>query len=199
LDRFRHRSQSADLRATCILKSAMSASPLDSERVGLDNHGPPRILENGVFQRQARLDIHLLRSWPMTTHPLLPLHRPPHHPRPRRPHPQHRPRPRHLDPELPSGRAATVSALHILGFVLRAGWRFDLAPVWFLPEVGVGYADERFAPVVGSSSQNAALTRFFGGGRIGWSSAVGPRLHLEPAIYGDSRIRLSLNDGTEMA
>ena len=63
----------------------------------------------------------------------------------------------------------------------------------------MGYADERFAPVVGSSSQNAALTRFFGGGRIGWSSAVGPRLHLEPAIYGDSRIRLSLNDGTEMA
>ena len=84
---------------------------------------------------------------------------------------------------LPPGEVPP-SPLYILGFVLRAGWRFDLSPVWFLPEVGVGYASERFADIFDGPSENANLTRFFGGGRIGWSSPLGPQLHLEPAIYG---------------
>jgi hypothetical protein len=72
---------------------------------------------------------------------------------------------------------APYSLLYTVGFTLRAGWRFDVAPVWFLPEIGGGYAVERYLEV-------GTLGRFFGGGRIGWSGVIRPELRFEPSIYG---------------
>ncbi len=84
------------------------------------------------------------------------------------------------------------SPLYLAGFVLRAGWRFDVAPVWFLPEVGAGYAVERFAGTPTqiapgnyvSAPADVGLARLFGGGRIGWSGVLRPELDLEPSIDG---------------
>jgi hypothetical protein len=82
------------------------------------------------------------------------------------------------------GEEVPPSPLYIAGFLVRAGWRFDVAPVWLLPEIGAGYAVERFATISGGPSLNANLARFFAGGRIGWSGPLQPDLHLEPSIYG---------------
>ena len=86
-----------------------------------------------------------------------------------------------------SGYGYTTSPLYLVGFTLRAGWRFDLgAAVWFLPEIGGSYAVEHF--VLGAYEMPPApsprVARFFGGGRVGWSGALRPELRFEPSIYG---------------
>lgn len=81
----------------------------------------------------------------------------------------------------------TPSPLYTVGFTLRAGWRFDIAqaPVWLLPEIGAGYSVERLVPAIdGTSAPSPHLTRFFGGGRVGWTYALRPELRFEPAIFG---------------
>jgi hypothetical protein len=88
---------------------------------------------------------------------------------------------------LPSGTyiAATQPVgdpLYLVGFTLRAGWRFDLGPVWLLPEIGGGYAVERFQFPEGMVLD---LGRFFGGARVGWSGVLlAPELRFEPSIFG---------------
>src|SRR5205807_564135 len=72
-----------------------------------------------------------------------------------------------------------TSLLYIAGFTLRAGWRFDVGPFFLLPEIGAGYALERF-----TMNGDAHVGRVFGGGRAGWSGPLGPGLRIEPAIYG---------------
>jgi hypothetical protein len=81
------------------------------------------------------------------------------------------------------------SPLYVTGFTFRAGWRFDVAPVWFLPELGASYDVEHFLSGVQDvvyvyPSTTAAMERFFVGGRIGWSGVLGPEVRFEPSIYG---------------
>ncbi len=42
-----------------------------------------------------------------------------------------------------TGPVASLPALYVVGFRVRAGWRFDVGPVWLLPEIGGGYDVER--------------------------------------------------------
>jgi hypothetical protein len=68
-------------------------------------------------------------------------------PRPRRPPHRHAGPTVSADLDLGTSTRSTASdtlgvlpspaPLYIVGFVVRAGWRFDVAPVWFLPEIGV--------------------------------------------------------------
>ncbi len=80
--------------------------------------------------------------------------------------------------------------LYVTGFTFRAGWRFDLAPVWFLPELGAGYEVEHFPSSVQGlptlyPSTTAAMERFLVGGRIGWSGVgLGSAVQVEPSIFG---------------
>jgi hypothetical protein len=76
--------------------------------------------------------------------------------------------------------APRPSPLYIVGFRVRAGWRFDIGPVWLLPEIGGGYDKERF---VGTSVESS-LPRAFGGARAGLSLSLLPGLRIEPAVYG---------------
>jgi hypothetical protein len=78
------------------------------------------------------------------------------------------------------------SPLYTVGFALRAGWRFDVAPVWFLPEIGGGYAVEQYleASPTSAAPSNRPLGRLFLGGRIGWSGMLQPELRVEPSIFG---------------
>jgi hypothetical protein len=75
------------------------------------------------------------------------------------------------------------SALYVTGFRIRAGWRFDVGPVFLLPEIGGGYDVERFA-FSGFPTITSSLPRVFAGGRAGLSLPLAPLLRLEPAIYG---------------
>ena len=88
----------------------------------------------------------------------------------------------------PGGTASiypTPSPLYTVGFALRAGWRFDVAPVWFLPEIGAGYAVEHLTQVpTATAPESPHVARVFGGGRIGWSGAIRPELRFEPSIFG---------------
>ena len=77
------------------------------------------------------------------------------------------------------------SPLYTAGFGLRAGWRVDMAPVWFLPELGASYVVERSQQVPRAvPPSDLSLARFFVGGRVGWSGALRPELQFEPSIYG---------------
>jgi hypothetical protein len=79
----------------------------------------------------------------------------------------------------------TPSSPYTIGFTLRAGWRFDIGPVWLLPEIGGSYAVERFQAETAVTGQPTAhLSRFLAGGRIGWSGVGVPAIRFEPAIYG---------------
>ncbi len=64
------------------------------------------------------------------------------------------------------------------GFRVRGGWRFDLGPIWLVPEIGAGY--DVLYYFVGSVS----LPRVFGGARAGVSLPLAPTLRFEPGIYG---------------
>ncbi len=83
-----------------------------------------------------------------------------------------------------------ASPLYITGFTFRAGWRFDVAPVWLLPELGASYEVEHYPSSIEGiptvyPSTTAEMERFFVGGRIGWSGvAMGPQVQFEPSIYG---------------
>jgi hypothetical protein len=77
-----------------------------------------------------------------------------------------------------------ASPLYVLGFRVRAGWRFDLGPVWLLPEIGGGYDIERYVSDAGTTQQTPHLPRVFGGGRVGLSLSLGPGLRFEPGLYG---------------
>ncbi len=72
------------------------------------------------------------------------------------------------------------SPLYVVGFRVRAGWRFDLGPIWLLPELGGGYDNERDA----AGNPGVSLPRAFGGLRGGVSLPVAPAFRLEPAVYG---------------
>ena len=72
------------------------------------------------------------------------------------------------------------SPLYIVGFRARAGWRFDIGPLWLLPEIGGGYDVERFA----GAGVESSLPRAFGGARAGLSLPLLPALRLEPGVYG---------------
>ncbi len=78
----------------------------------------------------------------------------------------------------PAGTAQT-SLLYIAGFRIRAGWRFDLGPVFLVPEIGGGYDVQRF-----SGAPDGSLPRAFGGARGGLSLPLLPLLRLEPGVYG---------------
>jgi hypothetical protein len=82
----------------------------------------------------------------------------------------------------PTGPVASFPALYVVGFRVRAGWRFDVGPVWLLPEIGGGYDVERFHE--GAGVQGYALPRAFGGGRAGVSVPLAPSLRFEPGVYG---------------
>jgi hypothetical protein len=79
------------------------------------------------------------------------------------------------------GPTVGPSPLYIVGFRVRAGWRFDLGPIWLLPELGGGYDHERFAA---PGDPGVSLPRAFGGLRGGVSLPVAPALRLEPAVFG---------------
>jgi hypothetical protein len=81
----------------------------------------------------------------------------------------------------PSGPVASLPALYVVGFRLRAGWRFDVGPVWLLPEVGGGYDVERFHE--GTGIQGYPLPRAFTGARAGVSLPLAPLVQFEPGIY----------------
>jgi hypothetical protein len=77
----------------------------------------------------------------------------------------------------------TGAPLYIVGFRIRAGWRFDVGPVFLLPELGGGYDVEHFASL-GTVSVPLGVPRVFVGGRAGFSIPLAPALRFEPAIYG---------------
>ncbi len=81
----------------------------------------------------------------------------------------------------PDGGPTPPAALYLVGLRIRAGWRFDVGPVFLLPEIGGGYDVERFT---GAPSSALSLPRVFGGARAGLSLALAPALRFEPAIYG---------------
>jgi hypothetical protein len=81
-----------------------------------------------------------------------------------------------------TGPVASLPALYLVGFRLRAGWRFDVGPVWILPEIGGGYDVERMHE--GSGIQGYPLPRAFAGGRAGVSLPIAPLVRFEPGIYG---------------
>ena len=59
----------------------------------------------------------------------------------------------------------TPSPLYTVGFTFRAGWRFDVTPVWFLPEIGAGYAVEHLTQVpTATAAESPHIARLFGGG-----------------------------------
>jgi hypothetical protein len=80
------------------------------------------------------------------------------------------------------GSISPPAALYVTGLRLRAGWRFDVGPVWILPEVGGGYDVERFQD--GPSGGGHPLPRAFGGARAGVSLPLAPLVRFEPGIYG---------------
>lgn len=85
----------------------------------------------------------------------------------------------------PTGIYASPSPLYTAGFVLRVGWRFDVAPVWFVPEIGGGYVVERFEPIpTTTSAVSGHVGLLFGGGRFGFSVVVQPELRFEPGVFG---------------
>ena len=77
----------------------------------------------------------------------------------------------------------TGAPLYIVGFRIRAGWRFDVGPVFLLPELGGGYDVEHFASGT-TVSVPLGVPRVFAGGRAGFSIPLAPALRFEPAIYG---------------
>jgi hypothetical protein len=81
-----------------------------------------------------------------------------------------------------TGPVPGPAALYVAGFRIRAGWRFDIGPVWILPELGGGYDAERFQ--TGPTTQSYPLPRAFGGARAGLSLPLAAALRLEPAVYG---------------
>ncbi len=82
----------------------------------------------------------------------------------------------------PTGPVASLPALWIVGFRVRAGWRFDVGPVWLLPEIGGGYDVERTHE--GTGIHGYPLPRGFGGARAGVSLPLAPLVRFEPGIYG---------------
>jgi hypothetical protein len=94
-----------------------------------------------------------------------------------------------------SSPVVVTSPLYMVGFTLRAGWRFDVGSFFLQPEIGGGYAVERdtiapsFTATTGVGSVTGTpLGRFFGGGRAGFSGVLGPRLRIEPAIFGHAGV-----------
>jgi len=74
-----------------------------------------------------------------------------------------------------------LSKLYIVGFRLRAGWRFDIGPIFLVPEIGAGYDVQRYTEGYGAPS---SLPRVFGGARGGLSFSLAPPVRLEPGVYG---------------
>src|ERR1700760_2553381 len=61
-----------------------------------------------------------------------------------------------------------AAPLYVVGFTLRAGYRFDLGSFFLLPELGGGYVAERFVPEPGGGATTGSLggrsvSRFFVG------------------------------------
>jgi hypothetical protein len=74
---------------------------------------------------------------------------------------------------------------YVVGFRVRAGWRFDIGPFWILPEIGGGYDVERVVLVVEETrTVGSSLPRVFAGARAGLSFPLAPAVRLEPALYG---------------
>ncbi len=92
--------------------------------------------------------------------------------------------------------------VYLAGFLIRAGWRFDLGTVFLVPEIGGGYAVEPApsldgGPVCGGlpgggESCATGLFRGLGGLRAGLSFPLGPTVRFEPAIYGHAGYALYL-------
>jgi RNA polymerase sigma-70 factor, ECF subfamily len=81
------------------------------------------------------------------------------------------------------------SALYAVGFGLRAGYRFDLTPAWWLlPEIGAQYTVLRTYTYGDTNEAESGVSRVFGGGRAGWSGVLRPDLRIEPAVYGHAGV-----------
>ncbi len=86
------------------------------------------------------------------------------------------------------------SPLYVVGFRVRAGWRFHLGTAFLAPEIGGGYDTESpvtvcevdpAAPQVGFCQPvGRSLATTFGGARAGLSFALTPTVAFEPGIYG---------------
>ncbi len=78
--------------------------------------------------------------------------------------------------------------LYTVGFTLRTGWRFDVGPLWIVPELGGSFGIERWTSnqtLVAGGLGDSQLGRLFGGARIGWAGVVlAPALRFESALFG---------------